>query len=132
MAVAAFPPMESPAAVPVMLVPTRAVGVPRAGVTSVGEVASTTAPEPVVVAAEIAVPFPARTGAFTVVERVMAGVVVGLATEPASPLAVTTDTEVTVPDPEAVSTRMRPVTWSIWPERTSPGVVELSKPAEVM
>ncbi len=35
------------AAVPVILVPTRAVGVPKAGVTNVGLVAKTNAPEPV-------------------------------------------------------------------------------------
>ena len=46
-AVAAFPPIDKPAAVPVMFVPTKAVGVPRAGVTSVGLVAKTTAPVPV-------------------------------------------------------------------------------------
>ena len=46
-AVAAFPPMDSPEAVPVMLVPTKAEGVPRLGVTNVGEVARTTFPEPV-------------------------------------------------------------------------------------
>ena len=37
-AVAAFPPILRPEAVPVMFVPTKAVGVPRAGVTKVGEV----------------------------------------------------------------------------------------------
>lgn len=42
-------PAVSPAAVPVMLVPTSADGVPNAGVTKVGEVARTIAPEPVVV-----------------------------------------------------------------------------------
>jgi hypothetical protein len=41
-------PAVSPAAVPVMLVPTRAEGVPKAGVTKVGLVARTTAPLPVV------------------------------------------------------------------------------------
>ena len=40
-------PAVSPAAVPVMLVPTSADGVPNAGVTSVGEVARTTSPVPV-------------------------------------------------------------------------------------
>jgi hypothetical protein len=85
-------------AVPVMLVPTRALGVPSAGVTSVGLVARTTEPEPVVVAAEIAVPLPWRIPVI-VVERVIAGVVVAVATVPAKPFAETTETEVTVPVP---------------------------------
>ena len=42
-------PAVKPAAVPVMFVPTRAVGVPNAGVTNVGEVARTGAPVPVAV-----------------------------------------------------------------------------------
>ena len=46
-AVAAFPPMFSPAAVPVMFVPTKALGVPRAGVVKVGDVANTARPVPV-------------------------------------------------------------------------------------
>jgi hypothetical protein len=41
-------PAVSPAAVPVIFVPTRAEGVPKAGVTRVGLVANTTAPLPVV------------------------------------------------------------------------------------
>ena len=45
-------PAVSPAAVPVMFVPTKAEGVPSAGVTSVGLVARTTLPEPVVAALE--------------------------------------------------------------------------------
>jgi hypothetical protein len=40
-------PAVKPAAVPVILVPTNALGVPNAGVTSVGLVANTSAPEPV-------------------------------------------------------------------------------------
>lgn len=40
-------PAVKPEAVPVMLVPTKADGVPKAGVTNVGEVANTKAPEPV-------------------------------------------------------------------------------------
>ena len=40
-------PAVKPAAVPVMFVPTSALGVPRAGVTSVGLVANTNDPEPV-------------------------------------------------------------------------------------
>jgi len=46
-AVAALPPILSPLAVPVMFVPTRAEGVPSAGVTSVGEVPNTRDPDPV-------------------------------------------------------------------------------------
>ena len=53
-AVAALPPMLRPAAVPVMFVPTKAVGVPRAGVTSVGLVLKTVLPVPV----EVATPVP--------------------------------------------------------------------------
>jgi hypothetical protein len=45
--VAALPPMLSPAAVPVMFVPTSAEGVPSAGVTRVGLVANTADPVPV-------------------------------------------------------------------------------------
>lgn len=45
-AVVALPAVK-PAAVPVMFVPTKAVGVPKAGVTSVGLVANTAAPVPV-------------------------------------------------------------------------------------
>jgi len=89
-------PAVNPEAVPVILVPTRAEGVPNAGVTSVGEVARTTAPLPVVLAAEIAVPLPCKMPVI-VVERVIAGVVVEVATVPANPFAETTETEVTVP-----------------------------------
>lgn len=85
---------------PVQLVNTPAEGVPMFGVTSVADVASTTVlPEPVVVAAEIAVPLPANAGAVIDVVRVMAGVLVEFATEPAKPLAVTTETSETVPPP---------------------------------
>jgi hypothetical protein len=45
--VPALPPILNEAAVPVMLVPTSAEGVPRFGVTKIGEVAKTAAPEPV-------------------------------------------------------------------------------------
>lgn len=81
---------------PVALVKTRAVGVPRAGVTSVGDVARTTLPLPVVLAALIAVPLPERIPV-TDVLRVIAGVVVAFATVPAKPFAETTETVVTVP-----------------------------------
>ena len=46
---------------------------------------------------EIAVPFPDNTPVAVVV-RVIAGVVVAVATVPAKPFALTTDTEVTVPE----------------------------------
>jgi hypothetical protein len=49
-------PAVRPAAVPVMFVPTSADGVPRFGVVSVGDVARTPEPVPVVVMASIAVP----------------------------------------------------------------------------
>jgi hypothetical protein len=52
--VAALPPILSPAAVPVMFVPTSAEGVPKAGVTRVGLVDSTLLPEPV----EVVTPVP--------------------------------------------------------------------------
>ena len=53
-AVAAFPPIFKPAAVPVMFVPTNAEGVPKAGVTKVGEFDKTTLPVPV----EVVTPVP--------------------------------------------------------------------------
>ena len=52
--VAAFPPMLNPEAVPVMLVPTKADGVPKFGVTKVGELDKTTLPVPV----EVVTPVP--------------------------------------------------------------------------
>jgi hypothetical protein len=81
---------------PVALVSVIAVGVSRLGDVREGLLARTTAPVPVVVAAEIDVPLPCRMPV-TVVDMVMAGVVVGLATVPAKPLAVATETDVTVP-----------------------------------
>ncbi len=100
-----------------------AVATPIFGVVSVGEPWRTTVePVPVVVAALMAVPFPAKTGLFTVVERVIAGVVVAVATVPASPFAETTETDVTVPAPATVEVRTRPVIESISIGRT---VVEL-------
>jgi hypothetical protein len=74
-----------------------AVAAPILGVTNVGLVANTTAPEPVVDAALIAVPLPCRIPV-TVVDRVIAGVELALATVPAKPLADTTETLVTVPE----------------------------------
>ena len=67
------------------------------GEASVGPVASTTLPEPVVVAALIAVPLPCRMPEIDVLS-VMLGVVVGVATVPDRPLALATLTLVTVPD----------------------------------
>jgi len=49
-------PAVKPAAVPVMFVPTKADGVPSAGVTRVGDVDKTTLPEPV----EVVTPVPPR------------------------------------------------------------------------
>jgi hypothetical protein len=46
-AVAALPPIDRPDAVPVIFVPTNALGVPNAGVTKVGDVLRTTEPDPV-------------------------------------------------------------------------------------
>jgi hypothetical protein len=83
---------------PVAFVNVTELGVPKAGVTNVGLVSKTTLPDPVVVAALIAVPLPFKTPVIAVV-RVIAGVVVELATVPVKPLAETTDTEVTVPVP---------------------------------
>lgn len=85
---------------PVALVSVAADGVPRFGVTKVGELDSTTVePDPVVVPALIAVPFPAKTGLLIVVVNVIAGVDVALATVPAKPFADTTETSDTVPPP---------------------------------
>ena len=91
-------PAVSPEAVPVKFVATPEAGVPSAGVTRVGEVANTTSPLPVVVAAEIAVPLPWRMPVMEV-EIVMAGVLVAVATVPAKPFAGTTETLLTVPEP---------------------------------
>lgn len=124
-------PAVRPAAVPVIFVPTSVEGVPRFGVTRVGDVARTTAPEPVVDAAEIAVPFPERMPV-TVVERVMAGVVVLSATVPAKPFAETTETSVTVPDPDAASVRRRPVVASIRKGSTVVALVLERPPATVI
>jgi hypothetical protein len=84
------------------LVKVNAVGVPNAGVTKVGLVANTTAPLPVVEAALIAVPLPCKIPVI-VVESVIAGVVVAVATVPAKPFALTTETLVTVPVPDGKS-----------------------------
>ena len=64
--------------------------------------AKTTLPLPVVDAAEIAVPLPLRMPVMVVL-RVIAGVLVAVATVPAKPLAETTETEVTVPEPAGVA-----------------------------
>jgi hypothetical protein len=88
--------VASAAVFAVALVKSITVGCPRLGVTSVGDVASTTLPVPVVDAADMAVPLPCNRPVI-VVERVIAGVVVAVATVPAKPLAETTETEVTVP-----------------------------------
>ena len=86
---------------PVAFVSVALVGVPRIGVTKVGEVArATVLPDPVVVAALIAVPLPASTGLLIVVVSVRAGAAALPLLVPASPFAVTTETLDTVPPPE--------------------------------
>lgn len=85
---------------PVAFVSVPLAGVPRTGAISVGPLFKTTVePVPVVVAALMAVPLPARTGLLMLVVRVIAGVDVAVATVPAKPFAVTTDTLDTVPAP---------------------------------
>lgn len=61
----------------------------------------------------MAVPLPLRIPV-TVVERVIAGVVVGLATVPENPFAETTETESTVPVPPGRSTFTRCVVGSTY------------------
>lgn len=96
-------PVEGVMVSPFMLV---AVATPSTGVTRVGDVCNTAVePDPVVVAAAMAVPFPERSGEFIVVLSVIAGVEVAVATLPANPFADTTDTDVTVPDPASVVKR---------------------------
>ncbi len=87
---------------PVALVSVPLAGVPRMGATRVGPLFKTTVePVPVVVAALMAVPLPAKTAALIEVVSVIAGVLVAVATVPAKPFAVTTETLETVPDPAA-------------------------------
>jgi hypothetical protein len=82
-----------------MLVPTKVDGVPKFGVVNVGEVERTTVlPLPVVVAAEIAVPFPASTGELIVVLNVRIGSVPPLDV-PAKPFEDETPTVLTEPPP---------------------------------
>ena len=86
---------------PVAFVSVALVGVPSIGVTNVGEVArATVLPDPVVVAAEIAVPLPARTGLLIVVVSVSVGAPALPSEVPANPFAVATATVDTVPPPE--------------------------------
>jgi hypothetical protein len=94
--VALILPAVNPEPVPVILVPTNAVGVSSAGDVNEGLVARTTLPVPVVVAADIAVPLPCKMPV-TVVVNVKAGVVVGLVTVPANPFALTKEKLDTVP-----------------------------------
>lgn len=124
-------PAVRPDAVPVIFVPTNAVGVPSAGVTRVGDVANTTTPEPVVDAALMAVPLPDKIPV-TLVVRVIAGVVVAVATVPANPLAVTTDTLVTVPAPLPVAVRTPAVRSNPVPTVTLANSPVLSNPASVL
>ena len=79
--------MFNAVAVPVIFVPTKAEGVPKAGVTSVGEVDKTTSPVPV----EVVTPVPPlRTGKVpvTLVVRSIAPASISLVTLPV-PIAVT-------------------------------------------
>jgi hypothetical protein len=55
----------------------------------------------------------------TVVESVIAGVVVGFATVPANPFAETTDTVLTVPDPDGPGGPAAPVTHAVPLHHTS-------------
>ena len=86
-------------AICVVDVPAAAVGAVGTPVSAGDTLSTTVLPVPVVAAAEMAVPFPDKTVPVMVVESVIAGVVVGVATEPFSPLAETTETLVTVPEP---------------------------------
>jgi hypothetical protein len=83
---------------PVQFVRVPLVGVPSAGVTNVAPVCKTTAPEPVVLAAETELPLP-KSNPLMVVPIVIAGVEVAVATVPEKPFAVATETLVTVPVP---------------------------------
>ena len=87
---------------PVALVSVPLAGVPKIGAMSVGPLFSTTVePLPVVVAALIAVPFPARTGLFIVVESVSSGLLGSPSLVPASPFALAIEMLETVPPPVA-------------------------------
>lgn len=87
---------------PVQLVSVPDVGVPKIGVVKDGDVASATVlPDPVVVAALIAVPLPASTGALIDVVSVSVGADAFPSLVPAKPLAVATATVETVPPPVA-------------------------------
>ena len=87
---------------PVALVSVPLAGVPRTGAMSVGPLFKTTVlPVPVVVAALIAVPLPAKTGLFIVVVSVNVGAEALPSLVPASPYAVATATVETVPPPVA-------------------------------
>jgi hypothetical protein len=77
-----------------------AVAAPREGVVSVGDVANTTLPEPVVEAADIAVPLPCKIPVM-VVDKVNEGVVPPDEV-PAKPFAVATEI-VVIADPPAVT-----------------------------
>lgn len=86
---------------PVAFVSVAAEGVPKFGVTNVGDVASTTVlPLPVVVPATIAFPTPAKTGDVTVIAKSIAGVVLGFVTVKLKPLPSFADTPDTVPPPD--------------------------------
>jgi len=86
---------------PVAFVSVPLAGVPRIGAMSVGPLFRTTVlPVPVVVAALIAVPLPAKTGLLIVVVSVKVGAPAFPSDVPARPFAVATAIVETVPPPE--------------------------------
>lgn len=92
-------PAVSPDAVPVIFVPTRAEGVPSAGVTSVGEVLRTTLPVPVLVTT----PVPPLATASVPASVIVPVLVIG-PPEVVSPVVPPdTATDVTVPLPDTVA-----------------------------
>ena len=78
----------------------------RVGFTISGAEDNTIELEPVVAAAARFVPLPVKIPLIEV-PNVIAGVVVALATVPVNPLADTTETEVTVPEPPPKVTQLR-------------------------
>lgn len=130
-------PAVRPAAVPVMLVPTRAEGVPRAGVTRVGEVDNTVFPVPVLVVT----PVPPLATA-SVPARVMVPAAVMGPPDVVSPVVPPeTSTEVTVPEPppnvcqvavvEEVATRACPLVGAVAPDTLTVVVADFSPSAAV-
>ena len=113
--VAAFPPIFKAAAVPVILVPTKAVGVPKAGVTKVGEVDKTTSPVPVEVVVPVP-PFATDNVPVTFEVRSIEPASWSLVTLPA-PIAVTPALLIdTSPDGVTAAARLVPSPTMIFPE----------------